>query len=191
MLNRIMPSLALLSLLAGALPAHAVDDFNSSRSNREKGTLASPPEAPPVAQEAQDFNTTRSNKDRRGLTVHGDPHVDQITIDEGGVHRSSTSRVLPTVNKRSTACPSSNASAQRMAINTKGTGATRRDAAPSTCDGRDNDCDGAATALPPDAACDASVDVDRCEAGDATACPAAAPVRSPQKTRTGHVTVLK
>jgi hypothetical protein len=116
MINRAACCVSTLVLMAVALPALAVNDFNSSRSNREKGTLVVSPPAPGASagdeeaqavQQAQDFNTTRSNKER-GATktthVHGDPHVDQITIDEGGVHRGSSSkRVLPTVNKRTTA----------------------------------------------------------------------------------------
>jgi hypothetical protein len=66
-----------LALLALAIPAQAVNDFNSSRSNRERGTLAA---ASAPARAAQDFNTTRSNKERGAVThVHGDPHVDQAT----------------------------------------------------------------------------------------------------------------
>lgn len=116
MINRAACCVSTLVLMAVALPALAVNDFNSSRSNREKGTLAVSPPAPGASsgdeeaqavQQAQDFNTTRSNKEK-GATktthVHGDPHVDQITIDESGVHRgSSGKRVLPTVNKRATA----------------------------------------------------------------------------------------
>lgn len=178
-----------LVAVALALPAHAVNDFNSSRSNRERGRLAvSPPasspsdEAPaaqqaqdfnatrsnrdkgamvapppvsssgdaPVPMQAQDFNTTRSNKDKRGMKtthVHGDPHVDQISVDEPGMPASSSSkRVLPTVNKRVTAA-----------------------------DGPDQDCDGMAE-----------------ESKTSETCPAATPVRAGAKGgKTGHVTILK
>jgi hypothetical protein len=89
MINRAACCVSTLVLMAVALPALAVNDFNSSRSNREKGTLAVSPPAPGASsgdeeaqavQQAQDFNTTRSNKER-----------------------GATKRVLPTVNKRTTA----------------------------------------------------------------------------------------
>jgi hypothetical protein len=80
--------------MAVALPALAVNDFNSSRSNREKGTLAvSPPasgasagdERAPVAQQARDFNTTRSNKDKRATTVGGpDQDCDGVACAKTG-----------------------------------------------------------------------------------------------------------
>lgn len=158
---------AFFSLLASlvvvvGLPARAADDFNSSRSNRERGTLETTssdtgPCRPPylcdtvaAPQQVQDFNTTRSNKDKRGMKtthVHGDPHVDQISVDEPGMPASSSSkRVLPTVNKRVTAA-----------------------------DGPDQDCDGMAEELK-----------------TSETCPAATPVRAGAKGgKTGHVTILK
>ncbi len=79
-------SLAAL-MLALALPAQAVNDFNSSRSNRERGTLAA---ASAPARAAQDFNTTRSNKERgASVHVHGDPHVDQASSSRAPADRFS------------------------------------------------------------------------------------------------------
>jgi hypothetical protein len=68
---------AALILCSLGMSAQAVNDFNSSRSNRQRGNLASPPAS---AGETRDFNTTRSNKEKGALThVSGDPHVDQAT----------------------------------------------------------------------------------------------------------------
>jgi len=73
MINRAACCVSTLVLMAVALPALAVNDFNSSRSNREKGTLAVSPPAPGASsgeegaqavKPAQDFNTTRSNKEK-------------------------------------------------------------------------------------------------------------------------------
>lgn len=73
---KLAPATALL-MLTLAMPAQAGNDFNSSRSNRERGTMAV---APGASNEAQDFNTTRSNKDKVATKqVHGDPHVAQAS----------------------------------------------------------------------------------------------------------------
>ena len=172
-----------LAALIMALPAHAATDFNSSRSNRERGTLAvSPPASSPSeeaaeAQQGENFNSARSNKEKRGMrttNVHGDPHVDQISVDEPGMpSSSSTRRVLPTVNKRSTSTSTSTSTdadqtapepQQAQDFNTtrsnKEKGALSADQG-----GPDQDCDG-------------------------VTCPASTPARG-KGGKTGHVTILK
>lgn len=167
-----------LAALIMALPAHAATDFNSSRSNRERGTLAvsppasSPAEEAPQAQQAQDFNTTRSNKDRRGMKtntqVHGDPHVDQISVDEPGMPSSgATRRVLPTVNKRSSGASTDQGAPEPQQAQDFNATRSNRDKGPISAppDGPDQDCDG-------------------------VSCPASAPARG-KGGKTGHVTILK
>lgn len=94
-MSSFVPSTWLVCALAlASMQAQAGNDFNSSRSNRERGNLVSPPASSSMA---QDFNTTRNNKERGASLkrVHGDPHVDQTksAVDDPAAKSGKTGHV--------------------------------------------------------------------------------------------------
>jgi hypothetical protein len=107
-MSTVNPQTWLMSaVLLVSVQAQAANDFNSSRSNRERGTLASSPASAPAsapasvpsAAAARDFNTTRNNKSRGALATPsvGDPSAqgDVEAAPPGSVPRAITKAHVP------------------------------------------------------------------------------------------------